>query len=147
MNEEVREHMKYALDTNVIFRYLKNESPSVKNIDLALSGNHKLYIPKMVDYEVRRGFELMRRPSHRKEQVYKLLTQRCPVIEVDAIIWERAIDVYKDLYGKSFTVGELDILIAAFCLAHDCALVTNNIKDFENIDGLIVLDWTQPKHR
>ena len=136
--------MKYALDTNVIFRYLKNELPSVKNIDNALAGSHKLYIPKMVDYEVRRGFKLMHQPSHRKEQVYKLLTQRCPVIEMDTAIWERAIDVYKDLCCKGFTVGEMDILIAALCLAHDCIIVTNNTKDFENIEGLITLDWTQP---
>jgi predicted nucleic acid-binding protein len=144
MREAVSKHMRYALDTNVIFRYLKNESPSVKNIDSALAAKHKLYIPKMVDYEVRRGFKLMHQPSHRKEQVYKLLTQRCPVVEMDAIIWEQAMDVYKDLYNKSFTVGELDILIAAFCLVHDYTLVTNNTKDFKNIDGLAIVDWTQP---
>ena len=37
-------HMKYALDTNVVFRYLKNESPSVQSINSALAGSHKLYI-------------------------------------------------------------------------------------------------------
>jgi hypothetical protein len=26
------------------------------------------------------------------------------------------------------------------------ALDTNNTKDFENIDGLIIIDWTQPKY-
>ena len=135
--------MKYALDTNVVFRYLKNESPSVQNVDDALAENHKLYIPKIVDYEVRRGFKLMCQPSHRKELVYKLLTQRCPVIEMDTIVWERATNVYKELYRKGFTVGELDILIAAFCLTNDLALVTNNVKDFTNIDGLEIVDWTQ----
>jgi len=136
--------MKYALDTNVVLRYLRNELPSVQSIDRALAREHKLYISKMVDYEVRRGFKLMRQPSYHKELVYKLLTLRCPVVEMDAIIWEKAIDVYKELYRKGFTVGELDILIAAFCLAHDLILVTNNTKDYKNIDGLIVVDWTQP---
>jgi len=135
--------MRYALDTNVVFRYLKNELSSVKNVDGALAAKHKLYIPQIVDYEVRRGFKLMRQPSHRKEQVYKLLIQRCPVVEMDAIVWEQAIDVYKELYRKGFTVGELDILIAAVCLAHNLALVTNNIKDFENVNGLTLMDWTQ----
>jgi len=135
--------MKYALDTNVVFRYLKNELPTVINVDNALAANHKLYIPKMVDYEVRRGFKLMRQPSHRKELVYKLLTQRCLVLEMDSIIWERAIDIYKELYRKGFTVGELDILIAAVCVTYDLVLVTNNAKDFENIDGLTHMDWTK----
>jgi len=137
--------MNYALDTNVVFRYLKNELPSVKNVDDALFANHKLIVPKIVDYEVCRGFKLMHTPSQRKEQVYKLLTQRCPVAEMDTNVWERATDVYKELYRKGFTVGELDILIAAFCLSRDLILVTNNTKDFVNIDGLIIVDWTQPK--
>jgi tRNA(fMet)-specific endonuclease VapC len=136
--------MKYALDTNVVFRYLKNEPSSVQSINNALAESHKLYIPKIVDYEVCRGFKLMRQPSNRKELVYKLLTQRCPVIEIDIAVWEQALDVYKELYGKGFTVGELDILIAAFCLAHNLILVTNNTKDFKNIERLIIVDWTQP---
>jgi tRNA(fMet)-specific endonuclease VapC len=135
--------MKYALDTNVIFRYLKNESQTVHNIDIALFNNHSLCIPKIVDYEVRRGFKLMQQPSFRKEQVYNLLTQRCPVIEIDTIIWERAINIYNELYRKGFTVGELDILIAAFCLDRELLLVTNNTKDFVNIDGVMTVDWTK----
>ena len=135
--------MKYALDTNIVFRYLKNELPSVQNVDNALAVNHRLYIPKMVDYEVRRGFKLMRQPAHRKELVYTLLAQRCPVVEIDTNVWERAMDVYKELYRKGFTVGELDILIAAFCLTNDLILVTNNTKDFENVEKLLIVDWTR----
>ena len=136
--------MKYTLDTNVIIRYLRNELSSVENVDNALAKGYKLFISKIVDYEVCRGFKLMHQPSHRKEQVYKLLTLRCPVIGIDTIVWERAMDVYKELYHKGFTVGEFDILIAAFCLVHDCVLVTNNTKDFTNINGLAFVDWTQP---
>jgi len=135
--------MKYALDTNVVLRYLKNEPPSVQSVDDALVRKYKLYIPKIVDYEVRRGFKLMRQPSHRKELVYELLTQRCLVVEMNVVVWERAIDIYKELYYKGFTVGELDILIAAFCLSYDLILVTNNTKDFVNIDGLAIVDWSQ----
>jgi len=137
--------MNYALDTNVVFRYLKNELPSVKNVDDTLSANHKLFVPKIVDYEVRRGFKLMRTPSQRKEQVYKLLTQRCPIVEMDTNVWERAADVYKELYRKGFTVGVLGILIAASCLSLDLFLCHNNTKALENIDGLTIVDWTQPK--
>jgi len=135
--------MKYALDTNVVLRYLRNDMHAVKNINNALANKHQLYIPKIVDYEVRRGFKLMRQPSPRKEEVYELLIQRCPVVEINNIVWECAMDVYKDLYNKSFTVGELDILIAAFYLVHECALVTNNTKDFVNIERFMLFDWTQ----
>ena len=134
--------MKYALDTNVVFRYLKNESNTVQNVDRALAENHEICIPQIVNYEVMRGFKLMHKPSHRKEMVYELLTERCPMVEIETSIWEQAEDVYKELYRKGFTVGELDILIATFCLYHDLALVTNNTKDFKNISRLSIVDWT-----
>ena len=46
----------------------------------------------------------------------------------------------KCLYNK---VGDADILIAAFCLENDYTLVTNNTKDFVNIKGLLINDWTK----
>jgi tRNA(fMet)-specific endonuclease VapC len=62
---------------------------------------------------------------------------------MDTLSWKRAEAIYEGLYRKSLTVGELDILIAAYCLTHACTLVTNNTKDFANIDGLICVDWTR----
>ncbi len=53
----------------------------------------------------------------------------------------RAEKVYAELYQKHLTTGELDILIAAFCLENNCTLVTNNTKHFRDIDGLMIEDW------
>ena len=63
---------------------------------------------------------------------------------MDADIWGYAITIYADLYQKRFTVGEIDILIAAMCILNDYILVTNNTNDFKNVDGLKLVDWTQP---
>ena len=52
--------------------------------------------------------------------------------------------VYTELYDKRLTVGEIDMLIAAFCLANDYTLVTSNTKDFENISGIKLADWSEP---
>jgi len=38
--------------------------------------------------------------------------------------------------------GDADLLIAASCLVHGYILVTNNKRDFENIEGLQLEDWT-----
>ena len=133
--------MKYALDTNIIIRYLRNEPIIENNFDDAALRDYEMIIPKMVDYEIRRGFSIT--PSPKKEAGYKVLVEQCPVTEMDEESWEKAIQIYKELYKKGFTVGEMDVLIAAFCLVHGYALVTNNIKDFKNIDGLKLVDWTQ----
>ena len=38
--------------------------------------------------------------------------------------------------------GAMDMLIAAHCLAIDATLVTNNTRDFKNINDLSLTDWT-----
>jgi hypothetical protein len=70
----------------------------------------------------------------KKEAAYKVLTEPegcCEVSEMDVCSWECAEQVYADIYRKGLTIGEMDILIAAFCLENDCILVTHNIRHFE----------------
>jgi tRNA(fMet)-specific endonuclease VapC len=45
------------------------------------------------------------------------------------------------LKKKGFTVGSNDIIIAAWSMLAGAILVTDNIKDFENIDGLKTENW------
>jgi tRNA(fMet)-specific endonuclease VapC len=132
--------MVYALDTNIIIHYLRNDANVHHNFKNAVMQGNGFVVPKMVDYELRRGFHIVSAPK--KEAAYKIFTEHCSVSEMDTGSWERAIQVYMDLYKKRRTVGEIDILIAAFCLENECTLVTNNTADFENIDGLRLVDWT-----
>ena len=134
--------MTFALDTNIIIRYLRNDTIVAHNVDFALKNRFQMYVPKTVDYEIRRGFSIMTIPSTKKETAYKILTERCPVVTMCELSWERALYVYKHLYHKGYTVGEIDMLIAAFCLEYSCTLVTNNTSDFENIEGLKLVDWS-----
>jgi len=132
----------YALDTNIIIRYLRKDSNVRSSLHDAVTRGCDLVIPKIVDYELRRGFRITSAPK--KEEAYAELAYKgyCTLAEMDVHSWNQAEQVYTDLYQKRLTVGELDILIAAFCIENKCTLVTNNTKDFENIDGLQLEDWS-----
>jgi len=136
--------MTYALDTNIVIHYLRN-NPSVRlKLDSAMLQGDKVVIPKVVNYEIMRGFQVQSLPK--KEISYKILTRQdgfCDIIEMDANSWKRAEKVYAELYQKRLTVGEMDILIGAFCLENNFTLVTNNIKDFKDIGGLKLVDWLE----
>jgi len=132
----------YALDTNMIIKYLRGEPTVEQNFDNAVIQSNRLVIPKAVDYEMRRGFNTTAAPK--KEAAYDFLTQHCTIVEIDIASWDRAIKIYGELYRKGFTVGEMDILISALCLENDYTLITNNTADFRNIDGIKLADWTQP---
>ncbi|MCL1883274.1 MAG: DUF4411 family protein [Defluviitaleaceae bacterium] len=133
--------MVFALDTNIIIKYLRNESGVIQNFRNAVLANHDIIIPQAVDYEMCRGFRLV--TAARKKANYNMLLHDCKIAEMDVPSWKHAEEIYENLYRKGFTVGEMDLLIAAYCLTHDCTIVTNNKKDFENIDGLKITDWTQ----
>lgn len=55
-------------------------------------------------------------------------------------IWHYA-QLRQQLQSTGKTIGSLDILIAAHALALDVALMTNNMKEFERIEGLKLENW------
>jgi len=133
--------MIYALDTNIIIRYLRKDAIVTTHVDNAIANKHKLYVPQMVDYEIRRGFSISPKPQ--KEAIFKLFLERCPVVKADDTTWEYTIEVYSELYKKGYTVDEMDMFIGALCVQHGYTLVTNNTKDFINISRLSLADWTK----
>ena len=136
--------MVYALDTNIIIRYLRNELMVTKNFHDAIRRDDNLVVPQVVHYEIARGFRVSHVPK--KEAMYGFLIQPegwCDIAEMDKLSWERAEQIYAELYHKRITIGEIDILIGASCLAHGYTLVTNNTRHFERIDGLSIVDWTE----
>jgi len=136
--------MTYVLDTNVIIRYLSKDAKVKTYLRQAVLDGHKLLIPRAVDYEICRGLKMS--SAKRKTIVYTDMispapTGQCEVVNMGEIVWDIAKQIYVDLYQKGFTVGEIDILIGAFCLQHSYTLVTANTKDFININGLRLMNW------
>jgi len=133
--------MIFVLDANIVIKYLKNNEPIAMGIEQALFNGDSVIIPKIVDYEVRRGFAIY--PAPKQESIYQILIENCPVRALGGAVWDRSIHIYQELYKKGYTVGEMDILIAGFCLTHGYTLVTNNRKDFGHIKGLQLVDWSK----
>ncbi|MCL2572507.1 MAG: PIN domain-containing protein [Defluviitaleaceae bacterium] len=132
--------MIYVLDTNIVIRYLRNDSNVRTNLRKVITQNHDIIIPQVVDYEISRGFRIASAP--RKEANYQILLQECEVAKMNVHAWKYAALVYETLYRKGFTVGEIDILIGAFCILNGYTLVTNNTDDFINMDGISLVDWS-----
>jgi len=55
---------------------------------------------------------------------------------------DRGAKIYADLYNKKRTVGDVDLLIDAFCIDGEYTLITNNIRHFDVIDDLNIEDWS-----
>jgi tRNA(fMet)-specific endonuclease VapC len=58
----------------------------------------------------------------------------------------RAIERYLDLRARLPRVGKMDLSIAAIALEYDGIVVTRNRRDFEQVPGLEIQDWSQPEN-
>ena len=57
---------------------------------------------------------------------------------------DAAAPIYERLRKQKGRTGSMDLRIAAIALSIGAAVVTRNISDFSDIDGLQVLDWSRP---
>jgi predicted nucleic acid-binding protein len=133
--------MDYAFDTNTIIHLMSGTQSVHDNRDKAKSGGANFFIPPFVNYEILRGLYIKPIPKH--ERLYDMLLNNCTLGETTLETWKQAARIYAGLHKKHFTVRDSDIIIAAYCIEHGCTLITNNTKDFINIDGLQLVDWTQ----
>lgn len=65
------------------------------------------------------------------------------IVELDRKCLESYAQIKVRLKSEGKILDDFDILIAATAIVNDCILVTNNIKHFERIDGLMIENWIQ----
>jgi len=134
--------MIYALDTNIIIGILNFSEIIIQRRNEAVTAGARFIISPIVDYEMRRGF--IYKPSPKKESIYMALTGYYGIGLMSEEMWIRSAGIYAELRKKGLTVNDADIFIAAFCIVNGYTLVTANLKDFENIEGLQYINWYNP---
>lgn len=133
--------MLYALDTNIIIHILHGTEAVRTARDNAIKQDARLIIPPFVNYEILRGFLYQSAPK--REAVYNQMRDTYAIGEMTTATWEKAAAIYAATRHAGYTIGDADILIAAYCIVNGCILVTNNSKDFVNVGNLRLVDWTK----
>ncbi len=65
---------------------------------------------------------------------------RVPGLSFDA----RAANTYQRLTALKLRIGTQDLLIASIVLANQATLLTRNLRDYRQVPGLELQDWTTP---
>ncbi|MDR3187589.1 MAG: type II toxin-antitoxin system VapC family toxin [Prevotellaceae bacterium] len=134
--------MTFVLDTNIISFYLKGHELVANNIASALIKGHNILIAPIAYYEIKRG--LMAVNSQQRLKEFNSFCELFGVGQFNNSILDAAAEIYVEQRKKGHTIDDADIFIAAYCRNQQHTLVTNNIKHFEHIAGLTLLDWTLP---
>jgi len=133
--------MDYCFDSNTVIHLIRSTPVVQKNREKAEKNGSRFIIPPFVNYEILRGLFIKPIPAH--EKAYVIICDNCSLEEMTVDAWECAARIYAELYVKHFTVKDSDIIIAAFCMVNGYTLVTANTKDFEHIDGLQRVNWSE----
>ena len=123
--------MPYMLDANAFILLLTGHPSLVARAEECEEG--ELIMSAIAFAEVAHGSANGKAPP---EEVLQRAVARIPVLPFDTA----AAQLYSRL---PFKRGSFDRLIAAHALALDVVLVTANIGDFGNLDGLKLENWAQ----
>ncbi len=124
------EQQKYLIDTNAIIDYLGNKIP--------YSGMQFMntIIDSIPNISIITKIEVLGCNTNNSE--YQLLTdfmEDANVIELSKNVAEFCIEL-----RKNHKIKLPDAIIASTALATDSALITRNITDYKNINGLVVIN-------
>jgi tRNA(fMet)-specific endonuclease VapC len=128
----------YILDTNICIYLMKHQPPAVaKKFESLAVGD--VAISSITLAELEHGVEQDPELKAVRGNALSRLLELLLVLDFD----KHAAKSYGKLRSGKINLGRhrFDVLIAAHAIATDAILVTNNLKDFIGIRGLIVENW------
>jgi predicted nucleic acid-binding protein len=131
--------MKYALDTNILTYYLKGNEKILDKVDKEAE-NDNIVIPFFAYFEVKKWLSAIN--SKTKLQIFEKLFEEYGINIIDKETLDLSLTIYIKLRKVDIIVDDGDLLIAAYCIKNNYTLVSNNIKHFERIENLQVINWT-----
>ena len=131
----------HLLDTNAVIALLTGRSPRL--IDKVTSSPvGSLALPTIVVHELYFGAYRSARIEHNLETL-RLLIADIPVLDFDTQDAIVSGEIRAGLANSGRPIGPYDVLIAGQAKARRLTLVTNNVGEFERVEGLPVEDWTR----
>ena len=132
--------MNYYLDTNICIYFLKGLYPKIsKKLEL-LHPNH-IKIPSIVKAELLFGVKKSKLSKSNMEKVIQFL-EPFEIVDFDSDSSIFYSDIRFNLEKKGKVIGPNDLLIASTVISKNGTLVTNNVKEFKNVKGLLIENWT-----
>lgn len=135
--------MNVLLDTNVLSEPMRQQPDAAVMAQLE-EGGHRLHTASVVIHELRYGVQRLpkgRRRARLDSYVQTVLASGLTVLAYDttAALWHG--DQRARLETRGLKPPFADGQIAAIAATQGLVLVTRNISDFEEFDGLQLLNW------
>jgi tRNA(fMet)-specific endonuclease VapC len=133
--------LRYLLDTNICI-YALNRRPAEVLERLRKISPDDVALSVVTLLELRQGAEKSQDPArtHRKLDLF-LRPLRILAFGEEAALHGARLRAKLETQGRP--IGDLDSLIAAHALTEKLILVTNNLREFERVEGLRLENWLE----
>lgn len=133
---------RFLLDTNIVIFALRNRTPELRARLAADYG--RLAVSTITVAELQFGAERSQNPQQNRHAYEAFLA----LVEVQPFSFaaaEHSGEIRAELAKTGRPIGSYDALIAGHARASGLVVVTNNVREFDRVPGLLVEDWTQPE--
>lgn len=134
--------MVITLDTNVLIHLIRGHDVVRNNFAYVFRSAAPMAVSVIVVEELMFGVARHRSPATERALLAPIM-DRLEIVPFEQPDAEKASQVRAELVSRGKPPPYADFLIGAHALTRGHTLVTANIKDFQNIPGLQLLDWTQ----
>lgn len=130
--------LKYMLDTNIVIYVIKRRPPEV--LDTFNRHADQMAISSITLAELLHGVEKSAAVERNLRQVEDFVS-RLEVLDYTAKAAAHYGDIRADLERKGTPIGVNDLHIAGHARSEGLVLVTNNLGEFERVEGLLLVNW------
>ena len=132
--------LKYLLDTNIVIYTMKNRPQQVKRRFQQHHG--RMGISTVTLGELVFGAEHSQQVERNLADI-EAFTARLEVLPFDNKAAYHFGQIRATLYRIGQPIGPYDMMIAGHARACGLYLITNNVKEFERVPGLLLENWSQ----
>jgi len=132
--------MLYMLDTNICSYIIQNKPQSIKEKFQEVEENHTIALSSIVVSELLYG--ATKKDSPKLMKIVSTFIDNFIIYDYSKISAQSYGNIRTDLEKKGKIIGANDLLITSHALSLGAILVTNNTREFERVEGLVLEDWS-----
>ena len=132
--------MLYMLDTNICSYIIRNKPQSIKEKLQEVEQNHTVALSSIVVSELLYG--VTKKDSPKLTKIVSAFIDNFIIYDYSKVSAQSYANIRTNLEKKGEIIGANDLLIASHALSIGAVLVTNNTREFERVEKLVLEDWS-----
>ena len=132
--------MLYMLDTNICSYIIREKPLYIKEkLKTVEDAGHKIALSSVVVSELLYGAK--KKKSDKLIKIVNNFIDNFMIYDFDKNSATQYAKIRNDLESKGTIIGSNDLFIAAHAKSLEAILVTNNTREFQRVENLLIEDW------